>query len=122
MIDEYIGALLREIQLENIKELYTTYIGGGTPSYIDEKYIAQILTLLPKAIETTIEVNPGTVTNQKLQVYQNAGVNRISIGLQVADDSILKIIGRIHSVKEFEEAYCMIRLNVWTPNANITKL
>lgn len=118
LIDDYISALKREITSYEIKELYTTYVGGGTPSYIDEKYIAEVLDLLPQSIETTIEMNPCTVTWKKLLAYQKAGVNRISMGLQTTDDRILKIIGRVHTLKEFEEAYYLVR-KVGFQNVNV---
>ena len=118
LIEDYILALLKEIQSYDIKKLYTTYIGGGTPSYINAKYIENILKLLPKSTETTIEINPGTIDTQKLMAYQKAGINRISMGLQTADDRILKIIGRIHTVREFEEAYQLVR-KVGFENVNI---
>lgn len=109
LIDEYIFSLKREILSYDVKELYTTYIGGGTPSYIDEKHISAILNMLPKSKETTIEINPGTITFQKLLSYREAGINRISIGLQTTDDNILRLIGRIHTLKEFEECYSLVR-------------
>lgn len=118
LISNYINALKKEIEAYDIKELYTIYIGGGTPSYIDEKYIVDVLDLLPKSVETTIEINPGTITEKKLIAYKKAGINRISIGLQVADDNILKLIGRIHTLNEFEEAYNLAR-KVGFNNVNI---
>ena len=118
LIDNYIDALIKEIESYKVKDLYTIYIGGGTPSYIDEKYIVKILNLLPSAQEITIEINPGTITYEKLLEYKKAGINRISIGLQVADDNILKIIGRIHTLKEFEEAYNLVR-KVGFTNVNV---
>ncbi len=118
MVDKYINALLKEINTYDIDELYTIYIGGGTPSYIDEKYIASILNVLPNATEVTIEINPGTINYEKLLEYKKAGVNRISIGLQVADDNILKKIGRIHTLKDFEDAYNLVR-KVGFKNVNV---
>lgn len=113
----------------------TVYIGGGTPSAIDSKLIKQILHKIkdvisakPKADnvavldetkrnfmnslnndiqEITIEVNPGTVTRQKLEDYLEAGVNRLSIGLQTTNDSLLKSIGRIHTYQDFLDTYNM---------------
>lgn len=111
LIEEYINALKKEIinSKINSEKLYTIYIGGGTPSFIDEKYIEEVLNLLPEAMEVTIEINPGTITNEKLLKYKELGINRISIGLQTTDEKILKAIGRIHSLSEFEEAYKMVR-------------
>lgn len=117
-IEKYIEALIIEIKRYSINELYTTYIGGGTPSYIDEKYITSILSVLPKSVETTIEINPGTITFEKLKSYKDAGINRVSLGLQVADDEILKIIGRIHNLSDFEEAYRLVR-KVGFENVNV---
>lgn len=90
-------------------------MGDGTPSYISEKYIKELLEKLKRKlennetkfenIEITIEVNPGTVTKEKLELYKNCGINRLSIGLQSAQNSLLKEIGRIHTLKEFLETY-----------------
>lgn len=121
LIDRYIDALKQEIKISNIKTkdkrcdeinsdgLYTIYIGGGTPSFINEKHIKEIMELMPNANEVTIEANPGTLTFEKLLDYKDSKINRLSIGLQTADDRILKLIGRIHTVKEFEEAFYMAR-------------
>ena len=114
---EYIEKLKQEICeesdiLKNVN-VTTIYIGGGTPSLIDSKYIIEILECLYKYIgreerEITIEINPGTVTKEKLKNYKRVGINRISIGLQSSSDRILKTIGRIHNFQEFLEAYNLI--------------
>lgn len=109
LIDEYVETLVKEIESYDLKELYTIYIGGGTPSFIASKYISKILAVLPSAVEVTIEINPGTIDYQKLIEYKKAGINRVSIGLQTTDNDILKEIGRIHTLSEFEDAYKMIR-------------
>ena len=109
LIKEYIESLLIEIKKYSINELYTIYIGGGTPSYIDAKYIKNILEVLPNAEEITLELNPGTINYEKLLSYKNDGINRLSIGLQSANDEILKEIGRIHTVEDFEESYKLAR-------------
>jgi oxygen-independent coproporphyrinogen-3 oxidase len=64
---------------------------------------------LPKAIETTIEVNPGTIDERKLRAYIDNGINRISIGLQATQDNILKTIGRIHTLEDFEKTFNLAR-------------
>lgn len=66
---------------------------------------------MPNAEEITVEMNPCTVTLEKLQTYKEAGVNRISIGLQTTNDSILKEIGRAHTFEEFEKAYNLVRIS-----------
>lgn len=115
--NRYVEKLIQEIQdnkeiLKN-NNITTIYIGGGTPSYIKADYIKQILQTIYQVsgitntnnLEITIEVNPGTVTKEKLQMYKKCGINRLSIGLQSTNDSILKEIGRIHSYKQFIDTY-----------------
>lgn len=113
MIEKYIYALCNEIlaKAEILSEykVTTIYIGGGTPSYIDSKYIKQIFDTLMLAInkedvkEITIEVNPNSVDEEKMRSYKEIGINRISIGLQSTYDTILKKIGRAHNLKDFED-------------------
>ena len=115
LIEKYVEALKKEIELENIKSKITTvYIGGGTPSYIDSKYIKQIINKVKEknissSAEITIEVNPGTVTEEKLRDYKDCGINRLSIGLQTTQDVLLKEIGRIHDFAEFLNTYQLAR-------------
>ena len=114
-IEPYIKTLIKEIEMQNIKSnINTIYIGGGTPSYIDSKYITEIMDKIKKKnvienVEITIEVNPGTVTRGKLEDYKNSGINRLSIGLQTANNKLLKQIGRIHNYEEFLETYKIAR-------------
>ena len=92
-------------------EVKTVYIGGGTPSVIAPFYIAGILECVRETFtidenaEITIEVNPGTVDPDKLKTYREAGINRISIGLQSVSDNELKALGRIHDFNDFMKAY-----------------
>ena len=108
---DYIQALKKEIQnwKNDAYKIKTIYIGGGTPSYIDSNYISEIINLVGNAPSITIELNPGTVTKEKLLVYKNAGINRLSIGLQSTNDRLLKQIGRIHNYKQFLETYNLAR-------------
>lgn len=120
-VEEYIKTLKKEIREEskNInKEDYiinTIYIGGGTPSFIEEKYISEIVYEIKenynveKEAEITIEVNPGTVNEEKLKEYKNIGINRLSIGLQSTKNELLKEIGRIHTYEEFLNCYTLAR-------------
>lgn len=111
LVDSYIDALKKEIKSYNLSFFNTIYFGGGTPSFIDERYIGEILNLLEfdDSTEITLEVNPGTVSKEKFEAYRNFGINRISIGLQATQDSILKEIGRIHSFSDFESTYNLAR-------------
>lgn len=89
----------------------SVFIGGGTPSIIEEKWILELMRRvregfdLDEDAEITIEVNPGTVTEEKLGAYRKAGINRLSIGLQSARDEELKELGRIHTYNQFLAAY-----------------
>ena len=114
MVEKYTYAICTEI-LQNADilsehKVETIYIGGGTPSYIDAKYIKQILDTLYMVIdkeylkEVTIECNPNSITKEKIKVYKESGINRISIGLQSTHDDVLKTIGRVHNLKDFENA------------------
>ena len=117
LINRYIKSLKKEVQnFEFLNFNVTTiYIGGGTPSYINEKYIAEIMEILKEKlknnktswedIEITIEVNPGTITKEKLELYKKTGINRLSIGLQSTNNFLLKEIGRIHTFEEFLDTY-----------------
>ena len=124
---KYVQALNKEVNnfIDNNEfEVQTIYIGGGTPSLIDAKYIEEILhifekrNLLKEVKEVTIEVNPGTVTEEKLRNYKNSGVNRLSIGRQSTEDKILKQIGRIHCYDDFLNTYKMAR-EVGFKNINV---
>ena len=129
-IEEYIRATNKEILAYDFEtyNITTIYIGGGTPSYIDSKYIKGILELLKgklknnktkfEDIEITIEVNPGTVTENKIKDYKDAGINRISIGLQSTKNVLLKQIGRIHTYEEFLDSYSIIK-KVGIDNINV---
>ena len=120
-IEEYIDTVIKEYRNYKAEEyiIKTIYI-GGTPSYIDSKYIIKLLQEidLHNAQEITIEVNPGTVTRDKLTNYKNAGINRLSIGLQSTQDELLKKIGRIHTYNDFLETYNIAR-EIGFKNINI---
>ena len=120
-VENYIHEVSKEMKQYNFNnyDVTTIYIGGGTPSFIDEKYVTQLLEELKtklknnktkfEDIEITIEINPGTITKQKLEPYKKSGINRISMGLQSTNDALLKQIGRIHNYQEFLEAYQIVK-------------
>ncbi|MGM9666023.1 MAG: radical SAM family heme chaperone HemW [Eubacteriales bacterium] len=118
-ISEYIGALCKHIKTEapTYKEwmVDTVFIGGGTPSLVlpsdFEKFAKAIKESfnLTQDAEFSIEANPGTLTEEKLRTYKNCGVNRLSIGLQSADDGELKTLGRIHTFDDFKENFLLAR-------------
>lgn len=124
----YIDALLEEIdsRAEALKafEAHSVFFGGGTPSILPGEMIESVLERLGKAvrfandIEITIEANPGTLTDQKLTRWREAGVNRISLGVQSFDPELLRVLGRIHSANEAKEAVYAAR-NAGFENINI---
>ena len=93
----------------------TIFIGGGTPTIVDAGHIAEIIdrgrSIAPVAgdIEITLEGNPGTLMPEKLIAYRKAGINRLSLGAQSFDDSLLRSLGRIHSAAQIGEAVDMAR-------------
>ena len=118
-IEPYTKSLIKEIEeyAKVNKDILvkTIYIGGGTPSYIKEKYIKEIINTIKqnfeitKDAEITIEVNPGTVNKGKLECYYKSGINRLSIGLQSTNDKLLKLIGRVHNFEDFLETLRMAK-------------
>lgn len=137
LIEEYIKWLNYEIEevgegnrldyengLDDLAIVKTVYIGGGTPSFIESKYIVEILKnirenfTLEDNAEITIELNPGTVDKDKLLDYKKSGVNRLSIGLQETHNHLLKSLGRIHTFEDFLNTYYLAR-EVGFKNINI---
>lgn len=112
--DEYVCALLadldQDLPLAQGRPLISIFLGGGTPSLFAPDAIARILDGVAKrlafapGIEITLETNPGTVEHGPFAGYRNAGVNRISFGVQSFDDATLKRIGRIHDAQQAERA------------------
>lgn len=107
----YFGCLYKEMtaratQLKGM-QFNTVYFGGGTPSFVDAKYIAGAMKRIREAFdltedaEVTIEINPGTLTAEKLEAYKKAGINRFSVGLQSADDKMLVKLNRIHTLEDY---------------------
>ena len=117
--ETYVQALLKEI--ESYREfargyrVSTVFVGGGTPSVLEAGQMEGVLGNiqevfeLEKKPEITLEMNPGTVTEEKLQCYKENGVNRLSIGLQSVKNEKLEVLGRIHSYEEFLESYELAR-------------
>ena len=116
---EYIRALVREIKVssDEFREccVETIYIGGGTPSFVDSRYIGELLECIYDKYdvrdnaEVTIEVNPGILDIKKIMDYKKAGINRVSMGLQSTINEELEMLGRIHTYEEFLENYKGIR-------------
>ena len=125
---QYIEKLLEEIvqyrELLKNSHIKTVFFGGGTPSILAGEDIVRILEQLKtygdfvEDAEVSIEANPGTVTEEKLLLWKKAGINRISFGLQSADNEELKRLGRIHTWEAFVENFCLARKCGFT-NVNV---
>ena len=112
---QYVNALMSEIRMykpyADRYSVKTIYIGGGTPTTLDEALISNILKTInhifnvDRFAEITIEANPGTIKYMDLLAYRELGINRLSIGLQSADDDMLRLLGRIHNYEEFENGF-----------------
>ena len=123
----YVKALINEIALSEAgldKNVTSIFIGGGTPSAINAEYIKDILEAVKQRYrvdgnaEITIECNPGTINSEKAYIYREAGINRISFGLQSTDDKELRMLGRIHTFEQFKNSLAIAR-NAGFTNINI---
>lgn len=121
---DYVKALCKEIEEKAIDyKIKSIFIGGGTPSYLETKEIDKLLKTISKldleeGMEFTMECNPGALEEEKLKTMIEGGVNRISMGLQAVQNSLLKDIGRIHTFKEFTENFNLAR-KVGFKNINV---
>ena len=129
-IEKYVETLKREIDGYDLSNynITTIYIGGGTPSRIPSEKIQEILEKIRQKIsknqtrwediEITIELNPGTVDEEKIKKYKKIGINRLSIGLQSTNNKLLKEIGRIHTFEDFKDTYNTVK-KVGFENINV---
>jgi oxygen-independent coproporphyrinogen-3 oxidase len=128
LIQEYTLAITEHMRLKkNIAKNYlvdTIFFGGGTPSLLPAESFCEIMNTIRSVFnvsptaEITVEANPGTVDGKKLAIYREMGVNRLSLGLQSADDGELRMLSRIHTRDEFENTYMLARMEGFT-NINI---
>ena len=103
-VEAYFDALMYEARYYSTSDpVSSVYIGGGTPSCVDETYIVKLMECLgrnytfEKDCEISIESNPNSLTRQKARAYRGSGINRISMGVQSISDDLLKRIGRLHT-------------------------
>jgi len=123
----YFGCLYKEIKAKSVlfkgKTINTLYFGGGTPSFVDAKYILGAVRQvknyynLASDAEITLEVNPGTISKEKLQIYSLAGINRFSVGLQTYNDRLLQRLNRIHTSQDYLD--CMNLLQGYNTSVDI---
>ncbi len=128
--NEYMNVLLYEIEEASQRKISkesivrTVFIGGGTPTVVSPRSMEEVLCKLKESFsvdrkaEVTIECNPGTTNREALSIYQRAGVNRLSIGLQSTQEKELKVLGRIHTYEDFMTTYQTAR-EVGFQNINI---
>ncbi len=114
----YFRALKNQIRIasnENSPSVCSIFIGGGTPSIWKGEWIYELISCVRSSFnveadaEITIECNPGTLTAEKLSFYKKAGINRLSIGLQSANNDSLRRLGRIHTWEEFLHSFSLAR-------------
>ena len=119
-MDEYTAALVRHLQEVaprfSAQEVDTVYFGGGTPTYLGTKRLTRLLNTIQKhyhvkkTAEITLEANPDSAGDKKeLKALRKAGFNRISLGVQAADDRLLQAIGRVHTWEQVKEAVSAAR-------------
>lgn len=116
-LSEYVQALIEEINIKSIdwhyRKVDSIFIGGGTPSLVSEWDMGRLLDHIKdnfdvaEDAEITIEVNPATVSDEKLERYLRKGINRLSIGVQSFDNHVLQVLGRIHNKND--AFYCVQR-------------
>jgi len=107
---DYLLALIKELELKSNKKDFlidTIFIGGGTPSILENGFIKRIFEaiydyfIIEKTAEITIEANPNSITLEKAKEWKNAGINRVSVGLQSSNEKVLKAIGRVHTKEDY---------------------
>lgn len=127
--EQYLHALFEEVKSRSgayrNRQVQTVFIGGGTPSIIPADKIGKLVGIIKsyfnilKSAEITIEINPGTVDSEEsFEIYKACGINRLSIGLQSANDEELKLLGRIHDFSQFQRTWELAR-NKGFDNINI---
>ncbi len=114
MMHDYVAALIKEGKKYKDYNFNTVFIGGGTPSYLSENSLKELSNLfkiinLTDHVEFTMEVNPGTLNEEKMKIIKEMGINRISFGLQSSNDATLKKLGRIHSFDDFKRSFEIAR-------------
>lgn len=115
-IENYHRLLLKEMQMVSAEggaagSLDSIYFGGGTPSLLHPRHVAQVVkeakklfSLVPE-VEITLEANPGTIDEDRLRAFRAAGVNRLSLGVQTFDDDLLRCLGRVHDAGQARRAF-----------------
>lgn len=105
-VEKWLNVIQKDIESKDLKHLDTLYIGGGTPTSLSENQLDRLLSLFDIYIseikEYTIEVNPETMTDEKLMLLKRHGINRISMGLEASQACLLKIMHRKHKLEDVQ--------------------
>lgn len=128
--ERYVAALVKEIALAGAlhigEALDTVFVGGGTPTLLAPRQLFRVFEAVDKAfvrgerLEFTVEANPATVTAEHLQVFRDGGVTRVSLGLQAAQNPLLRRLGRLHTFEAFLETYRAVRNGgPWAVNVDL---
>ncbi len=113
--EEYVKALINEMKNHEGQRLKTIYLGGGTPSMLDENHLDALMNSIRKNflfqndIEITIEANPESINRRKARFLRHKGFNRVSLGVQSMNDRYLKFLGRSHDASMARDAYRLLR-------------
>ena len=119
---KYLKALKAELDSYQIEDLKTIYVGGGTPTALEDDLFLELLQIIDPYVagveEYTFEANPESLSLNKIKMLREHGVNRISLGVQTTNDEILKMVNRNHSFKQVQEAVNNLK-NVGINNINV---
>jgi len=109
-MSDYVESICRSLDSAPPLQLQTLFIGGGTPSILPATLWQRLLEKLPRpSAEFTIECNPATVDTEKAALWQRAGVNRLSLGVQSFDDAMLAVLGRVHTTAQATDTFHLLR-------------
>ncbi|WP_414050278.1 radical SAM family heme chaperone HemW [Macrococcus animalis] len=107
-VDEYIDALIKELDMIDEKEIYTIFIGGGTPTALSNSQLERLLKFVTDKFvinsEFSVEANPDELTTEKIKIMKRFGVNRLSLGVQTFNNRLLKTLGRTHLESDIKRA------------------
>ena len=109
--EPYVDRVVKEIELSNFRETpVTVYFGGGTPSLVPESLIGRLLESFPgKPEEISLEANPGTLSESRVEAYRDLGITRISLGAQSLEDEDLQRAGRLHNAAAVYRDFELLR-------------
>ncbi|MDD3374399.1 MAG: radical SAM family heme chaperone HemW [Candidatus Omnitrophica bacterium] len=114
-VNQYLDSLNSEMKKHSKKKIKTIYIGGGTPSFLDERQIKKLFYMIKdnfvidKKCEITFEINPDLIDLKKAKLLRSLGVNRVSLGAQSFSNKYLKFLGRTHCCSDIRKSFFILR-------------